>query len=231
MTSTPLKTLSDNTLFVVEGEVKIPGAKLPSSMTILRLPDQSLLLHSPIAMDQATIDAIHQLGTVRYIVAPTLLHHLFVADAMKHFSSAQLLGVRGLAEKRMDLSFTGVLGDDSLKRFSDTLTVQPIDGMPSMNECVFFHHPSKTLIVTDLLFNVVQSPYFSTRMLLTLASGVYGRCAVSRLVKWSIKDRAAAGPALKQIIAWAPERLIMAHGEVLESNVPTTIERELSALL
>ncbi len=226
--SNPLKLVAPD-VYCVDGEVKIPGAKLPNRMTVVRLADQSLLIHSPIAMDEATREAITALGTVKWIVAPTLMHHLFVQDAMKAFSSAKLLAVEGITNKRKDLTVDGVLSSDT-QDFSNELLVQPVHGMPSLNECVFFHQPSKTLIVSDLLFNVVESPYFGTRMLLTLASGVYGRCTVSRLLKWAVKDKLATMQSLKRVIDWAPERIIMAHGDVLTTDASVTLERELQKL-
>jgi hypothetical protein len=217
-------------VYVVNGEVKIPGAKLPVRMTVLRLADQSLLLHSPIALEPAVVQELQQLGQVRWVVAPTIMHHLFVRDVMTLFSSAKLLAVQGLSSKLAGLTAEGSLAASTPVLAEQGLDVLPVDGMPSLNESVFFHRSSQTLIVSDLLFNVVSSPYFATRMLLTVASGVYGRCAVSRLVRWAVKDKAACTESLKRVIALAPTRLVMAHGDVLSVDVAQTVERELKTL-
>ena len=65
-------------------------------------------------------------------------------------------------------------------------------------------------------------------LLLTVVSGVYGRCAVSRLLRWMVDDRAAAAGSLERVIGWAPERLIVAHGDPVEADVTPLLERELA---
>ncbi len=225
--SNPLRTLGPD-LYCLDGEVPIPGAKLPARMTVMRLGDGSIALHSPLAMDDATADAVRALGPVRFIVAPSLMHHLYVGPAKARFTDAKVLGADGLAAKRKDLAFDGALPESGAPFGDESVLAQRIDGMPSINEVVFFHKASNAVVLTDLLFNVRESPYFGTRLLLRTVSGVYGRCALSRLVKWSVKDRALAAAGLRRVLAWKPERLVMAHGEPIDSGATEVLERELA---
>src|SRR5262245_59263104 len=105
-------TRLDEGLFSAETEIPLPlGARLPLRMTVLRLGDGSLCLHSPVAIDDALATEIAAQGEVRHIVAPNLLHHLFVKAALDRYPRALLHAARGLAEKRPDLRIDHVLGD------------------------------------------------------------------------------------------------------------------------
>ena len=46
----------------------------------------------------------------------------------------------------------------------------------------------------------------------------YGRFGPSKLDPWLIKDRPAVRQSLERILAWDFDRVVVAHGEVLESG-------------
>jgi hypothetical protein len=54
-------------------------------------------------------------------------------------------------------------------------------------------------------------------MLMTLLRS-YGRFGPSKLDPLLIRDRAAARASLERILAWDFDRVIVAHGEILESG-------------
>ena len=92
------------------------GLKLGSRMTVVRLADGGLLLHSPIALDHATIDELRALGEVTHVVAPNLYHHLHAGPAVEAFPEAQLHGPAALHRKRRDLSFDHTLTETRATR-------------------------------------------------------------------------------------------------------------------
>jgi len=57
-------------------------------MTVIRLGNGGLFLHSPVPLDGALRAALNQLGPVRAIVAPSKAHHLFVDDYVKEYPEA-----------------------------------------------------------------------------------------------------------------------------------------------
>jgi glyoxylase-like metal-dependent hydrolase (beta-lactamase superfamily II) len=93
-----------------------------------------------------------------------------------------------------------------------------------VNEVVFFHRPSKTLIATDLAFNVGASSPFPTRFAFRLARA-YGRLSPTLLERLMIRDRAAFRRSLKRILEWPFERVVVAHGEVSETGGRGELER------
>jgi hypothetical protein len=57
-------------------------------MTVIRLANGSLFLHSPILLDPETRAALDEIGAVREIVAPSKAHHLFVGEYLKAYPEA-----------------------------------------------------------------------------------------------------------------------------------------------
>jgi Domain of unknown function (DUF4336) len=51
--------------------------QISTRMTVVRLSDGSLWVHSPITPTPDLVDALNRLGSVRYVVAPNKSHHLF----------------------------------------------------------------------------------------------------------------------------------------------------------
>jgi hypothetical protein len=89
--------------------------------------------------------------------------------------------------------------------------------MPLSNEVVFFHAPSATLVASDLAFRIGPERPALTRLAFRLA-GAYGRLAPTRLERLLVRDRAAFRRSLERILEWPISRVIVAHGEVLESD-------------
>ncbi|MET0340970.1 MAG: hypothetical protein ABW252_08205 [Polyangiales bacterium] len=69
----PLEQLADN-LWRVEGA--LPKMSLRRTMTVVRLPDQRLIIHSAIALEPSTQAALEALGTPSVLLVPNLAHRL-----------------------------------------------------------------------------------------------------------------------------------------------------------
>lgn len=178
--------------------------------------DRRMILISPIRFDDAQIARLRGIGEVTDIVAPCLFHHLSIPHAMKLFPKATVWGVPGFEKKRPDIAWTKTLTPETWIH-GDLLKVFPIDGTPAMNEIVFLHEDSGTLIATDLIFNLRRPEGWSAPLLLRLL-GTYDGFAISRLLHLATKDRAALKTSLARVAALDFERIIMGHGEVVESG-------------
>ena len=69
----------------------------------------------------------------------------------------------------------------------------------------------------DLAFNFGPRAPLLTRITLRMMGG-YGRFRPSRLDPLLIRDRKAARESMQRILAWDFDRIVIAHGEVLESG-------------
>jgi hypothetical protein len=199
------------------------GIEVGSRMTVIRLSDRSLVLISPIALDETLVDEITQLGSVSHIIAPNLFHHLFLDVAKQYFPNAKLFGVPGLPEKRLDLSFDRLL--DCPGHLGSALVYLPFRGFQAWrpngtqiyNEVVFYHHPSSSLIVTDIAANFSSMAPQMTRLSAKIL-GSYNRLSPSRLEKWGTQNKADVEASVRKVLEWSFERVIPGHGEIVESN-------------
>ena len=102
-----------------------------------------------------------------------------------------------------------------------------LEGAPAFNECVFFHKASRTLIVTDLLFNFKNLPS-NLKMLPFKMFGTFNRPACSRLLKLFTRDKKLFKKNAARIFEWDFDKIAMAHGEVIESNAKDILKAALA---
>lgn len=217
-------------LFTAEDVLSLPGGfKMPVRMAAIRLPRGGLLVHSPIALTDGLLVSVARLDAVEYLLAPNRNHHRFVGPWLARFAGARLYGAPGLPAKRPDLKFTGVLGQETAPPapWSSVLDQTMIEGAPGLSETVFFHRPSRSLLVTDLLFNIVRPANLLTKLILSM-TGTRGRLAMSRLWRRYTKDRRALKASVERVLSWDFDRLLPAHGEILEG--PTVKDQTRTAL-
>ena len=210
----PLRALAHD-LWVADRPQTFYGLPVGTRMTVIRLPGGALLLHSPVQLDPQLRGELDAIGRVRYVVAPNRVHHLYAGDVAKVYPEARLWVGPGLERKRPDLRFEAVLGDEAPAEWRDTVGQVFFRGRPYENEVVFFHRPSRTLILCDLAFNFGPRTATPTRILMKLVRS-YGMFGPSKLDPWLIRDRAAARTCLQRILEWDFDRVIVAHGDVLD---------------
>ena len=229
MTEKRLKTLAEG-LWGTEHDLFMNGVvHFRGRMTVVRLESGGLLLHSVVPIDDALADELALLGTVEHIVAPNLLHHVHLADVVARYPDAMVWGVPGLPKKRPDLRFDAIVGETT-PPWGAELSPLPIEGIPWANEAVFFHRLSNTLVVTDLIFNIHEVKGWITPLVLRMA-GAYRKPAQSRLLRMSIKDADAASASVERMLDWPIERVVMAHGHVLESDAKEQLARALAPMM
>ena len=216
-----LRRLAEN-LWVEERPQRFYGLEVGTRMTVIRLADAGLLLHSPVTMDPRLRDELDSLGAVRYAVAPNRFHHLYAGEVAKAYPEARLWVAPGVERKRPDLEFFGVLDDEAPEPWRDEVDQVFFRGRPFENEVAFLHRPSRTLVLCDLAFNFGPRAPFATRLLMRLVGG-YGRFGPTRLDAILIRDRPAARQSFERILAWDFDRVVIAHGEVLEAGGPAAL--------
>ena len=220
----------DRDIWVVERPQRFYGLEVGTRMTVIRLADGSLLLHSPVALDPRLRRALDSLGPVRFAVAPNRFHHLHAGEVMRAYPEARLWVAPGLEQKRPDLAIEAVLGDEAPAEWKSEVDQVFFRGRPFENEIVFLHRASRTLILCDLAFNFGPRADPVIRLVMRLLRS-YGRFGPSRLDPLLIRDRPAARQALERILAWDFDRVVIAHGEVLESGGPDALRAGYAWLL
>ena len=207
----------DTDVWVAESPLRFFGLEVGARMTAVRLEGGALLLHSPIRPTEELVAWVRALGPVACLVAPNRFHHLFIGDWQREFPEASIYVAPGLETKRSDLSIAGVLGDHPEESWALSLDQVVLAGVPMMNEVAFFHRASGTLIATDLAFNIGPESSALTRTAFH-CMGCYGRLAPTPVERLLVRDRSAFRGALRRVMDWPFERIIVAHGSVSESG-------------
>lgn len=209
----------------------LPGRfQLSTRMTVLPLAGRKLALVSPIPVDAALARELEALGEVCLLIAPNLLHHLYLKQAMERYPEARVLAPERLREKRPDLRIDGCLEREIPALLSDAVEILKFEGLPVLDEFVFYHRAQRTLVVTDLVFNVRKPRGLMAHAVLFLV-GCHGRLAQSRALRFSVKDRSAARESAQSILHLDFERLVVAHGEIVQNDAQTELADALRWLL
>jgi hypothetical protein len=214
----------DAELWTADQTLRFWGFEVGARMTVARLADGGLWLHSPIEPTDALRAAVDALGPVRHLVAPNRYHHLFIGHWQKTHAAAAAWAALGLPKKRPDVTFTGVLGDGDASPWSAEIDQVAWRGSPMLNEVAFFHRATRTLIVSDLVHNVGREKPLSSRVFYTLVGG-WGGLKTNLLDRAAVRDRAAARASLERILAWDFRRIVMAHGRIVEDTGPEALAR------
>ncbi len=88
----------DNIWIVAGKTVPFFGLPYSTRMTVVRLDDGTLWLHSPIELSRELLEEVKALGEVSYLLAPNSLHHLFVKDWQQAFPNALSYATEELAK-------------------------------------------------------------------------------------------------------------------------------------
>jgi Domain of unknown function (DUF4336) len=202
-------------LWVVDRPQRFAGAELGARMTVIRLADGGLFLHSPVALDSELSRELTGLGKVRCVIAPNRMHHLHAHEYAGAFHGAKTFGSPALVKKRRDLHFDGVLGATAAAEWAGQIEQRFF--APVLAEAVFFSPATRTLVVTDLVANIQRAPGALDRLLLRL-DGAYRRLAMPRAIAIPLRLGYAriARAAFDEILQWDFDRVIMAHGDIVD---------------
>ena len=195
-------------------------------MTVIRLQNGGLMLHSPCEIDASTRAEIEALGKVGFIVAPGSYHYFHVASAQAAFPEAETFICPGIEIKRPGLHFDWILGDRPDGRWEKDFEQVLVRGNRYIREVAFYHIPSKTLILVDVLENITEKTGGVNWLLKFWWKAVFRmwnnpKPAPEYQMGW--KDKKAAGKSLRRIIDWDFERIILAHGDLVEENPKETL--------
>ena len=211
-----LRTVAEG-LQVLDHPLRMPlGVQIGTRTTVVRLPDGTLLLHAPGPLTAEEIEAVKAEGQVTTLVAPNSFHHMFLADALRAFPDATLHAVPSVQKRHPDLPSV-TLGAEPAPAWKGVLEQVVVEGAPRLDEVVFFHPASRTLLLVDLCFNMQHSDSGFTRVFFRIA-GAWQRFGPSRLAKSFFKDKAALRASLDRILAWDFDRVIVTHGDVVETG-------------
>jgi glyoxylase-like metal-dependent hydrolase (beta-lactamase superfamily II) len=219
----------------------------------VRLTSGSLAVFSPVALTPDVKKKIAELGgTMRYIVAPDIEHHIFLSEWAREFPEAKLVGPEGLQEKRAKAKderigqepFATVfeaktkLAAKVDEEFDRDFGYEYVDAHPN-KELVFLYRPDRVLIQADLIFNLppteqysrvpdAQKPGGITARLFTSVQSTRGEAKGLKRFLWyalSARDRKGFNESMARIDKWDFDTIIPCHGDVIQGDGKQVFEK------
>ncbi|KHT61904.1 methanol oxidase, glmU [Photobacterium gaetbulicola] len=212
-----MKEWSKDRLWYQDMPFKLNGIPVGARMTVIRLENDKLLIHSPIQLTTALQLELSQLGAIQAIVTPNMNHHLFLSEWWLAYPEAYFFAPPGLQNKRTDLVFDDALGAKSPETWQHQLYQTLLRGSDQMEEVIFCDPDSKTLIVGDTLAWFRSSHNVFT-IALALANGCYQHPAMPLYWRWTFKNKTRLRQSLQEILTWPFDRIILSHGHNIESG-------------
>jgi hypothetical protein len=96
---------------------------------------------------------------------------------------------------------------------------------------VFFHPASATLLLTDLATNLAGFPRLYDRIFWRLSGMASGLGPPRNSRRPFLRDADRAREALRAILRWPFERIVVAHGEIVERDARAAFETAFAGYL
>jgi hypothetical protein len=201
---------------------RVFGIDFSRNVTLLRLGDGRVVIHSTAPFTEEDVAAIRAFGEPAWLVDATLMHDTFAKEGR-----AALMGLPYLAPS----GFKEVSGvatqplDPSPSDWGGEIEVLKLEGTKK-NEHALFHRRSRTLVVADLFFSFAPETRgwarFFARRIMGLPPSLFG---VSRFFRLLIADKEAFARSVRKMLEWDFERVVVAHREPLETGAKSAVER------
>jgi hypothetical protein len=212
--------------------VAVAGFHYPTRMALVRLPDGSLFVWSPVLLTDSLRSAVDAIGRVRHVVAPNSLHHLFLGEWKRAYPGARLYAPPGLRKKRSDIGFDADLAEAPSPDWAGEIDQVLVYGNLITTEAVFFHATSGTVLFADLLQQIPGHMVPGWRAVVARLDLMVGpEPSVPRKFRLAFANRRAARESLARILAWPAKKVVMAHGKPVEADAPIFLRRAFSWLL
>ena len=213
-------------LWSLERRLRMPGGPgLSARTTIIRLGSGGLLVASPPPVEVGGLEHLDRLGVVEEVLVPNSFHYLNTREFMARYPSACLRLAPGLHRRVPGLPPGDELTDQLPLSWRGAVEHAILGPVRGLSEVALFHRPSATLVLTDLAFHVVTFEGRLDRAFWKLAgipSG-FGPSRTARLLL--LRDRNVAAAFLERVLAWSFQRVVVAHGEPLESCTADVFRR------
>jgi hypothetical protein len=215
--------------YLTVARVRLP-MPFTTRMTVVRLNNGDLFLHSPIKYDSKLAERLQTIGRVRHLVSPNQFHYAHIGEWARAFPDALAWaspGVRRRARARqLDITFGRDLDLTPPAEWSRELDQTLFPG-GYFKEFIFFHKVSSTLILADTIINIeldkISEPWRSA----TKLSGMYyphGQAFFGMRLPLMLQPRRAKA-TLAKIHSWHPDRILLSHGRCFDSDGDEVIRR------
>ncbi len=238
----PLNTLKPVApdVWIVDGPVidmTYAMFRLPftTRMTVIRLSDGGLWLHSPTPLTAELRAEIDALGPIRALIAPNKIHYWWLPEWKAAYPEACAYAAPRVPERSKDhfADFDAVLDGPAPPEWLGEIAQVSAPGS-FMTEVEFFHAPSRTLVLTDMIENFERERVqcAGLRFLMRLGGVLEPNGSMPRDLRVTFRKRKPElRDAVQQMIDWSPQRVLLAHGRCYDENADSELKRAFAWIL
>ena len=218
----PIEKLENN-LWTVTGS--LPGMSLKRVMTVARLDDGDLVMHSAIALDESSMSDIEAWGRPAFLLVPNAYHRLDAPAYAARFPDLKVLCPRGSRTKveqvvRVDGDY-GAFPENASVELRHLAGIRESEGVMIVRSA-----GGASLIFNDAVFNMPHGRGLAG-FIFRYLTGSTGGPRVTRLFRMmAVKDR----PAFKADLGSLAEtpglvRIIVSHHEPIVDRPAEVLRR------
>jgi len=209
-----MQAIISNLIWTDFHRMKMLGLPLGRRVTVARGASGQIVVFSPLQVSDRTISELKALGNPTAFVIPSRLHDRYFPGYFSHFPQSVFLGSQASLADHPKWKLTEFSPSSPEL---DGFDMVKVEGMPKVQEHVFYHRATRTLILADLLFNIRTSDGWFTHGLLKIAD-MDGNPGPSRLWRAMIKNEDEFAHSLRLISKLDFDRIIPGHGEWIDQN-------------
>lgn len=218
-----MKQLAEN-LWIKGYPLSVLGTRHGRNVTVIRLEDGRLVIHSMAPFPAADLEGIRSLGEPAWLLESMLLHDTYAKEGHDLFPELPFLGPPGFSEV---VGFSTEPLFPPPMEWAGQIEVIPIRGAPKLEEHAVLHVASKTLIVADLIFNFSSDESGWNHVFHRYIAGFKRYPGMSRVFKFFIDDKEAFRASIDEILGKDFDRIIVGHGNVIETDGKALLRRGL----
>ena len=210
-----LQNIADH-LWVQSRHLRFWGLETGTRMSIVRLADGGLFVHSPIELDDETKREVDARGPVRAIVAPSRMHHLYVGEWMSAYPKAVVCCCPTLEKKRADIPWQRILGDSrSPSGVARSIRCSSVRARSRTRCCSSTAGAARCSAPTPSSISPATPPDHTHGRPILMGGRAPGATWLERII---IRDRRAAREQIDRMLAWDFDRIVLAHGDIIETG-------------
>jgi hypothetical protein len=210
----------DERIVTVEGDIPMPLGKFPRRMTVVGLSRNRSAIFSAIALQEAGMRRVEEVGKPSFLIVPNGHHRLDAHAWKERYPKLKVICPPGAKESVAEAVPVDSTDDILSDKEVDFVVVEGTGEAEAA--LVVRREGGTTLIVNDMIANVRHPRGVGAKIIARLAGFGVKRPRVPRVVKrMMIKDQKIL---TEQLRAWSkiPElrRIVPSHGEIIDQPAP-----------